>query len=269
MSYLLNNQQKMNEIIFMNKNRSYGAYILRSQYGNTVVKALSWMILGMGLILSMAYYSVHRGDSFSNEQIIPTDIPNFKEVIFNLEKPQPKAAPDPAPKPKSASAVSSAISTNISDTAVVNTNTVTNENMNLGSSNTSSSTNVSTTNTNSGTGSETGTLTTGGNNEVHMIADSSPEFEGGLKALYAHLSSHLKFPEQARDAGKDGTVHVRFVVDENGKVSKAEALNKVGFGMEVEAIRVVSSIPAFKKPGMMNGKPVKVYYTLPISFKYR
>ena len=65
----------------------------------------------------------------------------------------------------------------------------------------------------------------------------------------------------------EGTVYVRFVVDKSGKVGRAELLNKKGFGLDEEALRVVAMIPAFKKPGTKGGVPVNVYYNLPIKFR--
>jgi protein TonB len=266
MSYLINNQQKMNEIIFSNKNKAYGAYVLRSQYGNTLFKSIGIMSLMMGFIFSLSFYFLNHNELSRNEQIvIGCPATTITEVIFDIDKKKETAA-SPNPKPKSNNLASTALSTLISDTASVNTNTVLNNSMAVGSTSSSGTGSVINSETITSGGTGTGNSTT---ESVHMIADSSPEFEGGLKALYEFLGQNLKFPDAAREVGEQGTVHVRFVVDENGKVSSPVALNKVGFGMDEEAIRVISKIPNFKKPGMMKGSPVKVYYTLPIKFRLR
>ena len=57
-----------------------------------------------------------------------------------------------------------------------------------------------------------------------------------------------------------------FVVDKTGKVSNVKVLRGVDKYLDAEAIRVVSSLPKFK-PGKQRGKPVKVQYNVPISFK--
>lgn len=267
MSYLLNNQQKMNEIVFQNKNRSYGAYAIRSVYGNTVVKSVSIMSLGMGIFLSLAFYLTRQKEMITNEQIIPICRITPVEIIPEAPKTdKPKA--NELPKSNPGGGNKNTLSTTIADSASVNTNTVMNDNQTV-TTNSSTGTGTTAVETSTLTGTGNGTLSGGGNTEVHVVADSSPEFEGGLKGLYTYLANNLKFPQEAREAGADGTVHVRFIVDENGKVSSPTALNNVGFGLSAEAIRVVSSIPNFKKPGMMKGVPVKVYFTLPIKFKYQ
>ena len=63
MSYLVNNQQNLNEVIFANRNKSYGAYVIRSAYGNTIVKSLSIMILGFGTFMSLAFYFSNRNNT--------------------------------------------------------------------------------------------------------------------------------------------------------------------------------------------------------------
>jgi len=51
MSYLINNQQKLNDIIFANRNKNYGAYAIRSSYGNTMLKSLSCVVGGLGALI--------------------------------------------------------------------------------------------------------------------------------------------------------------------------------------------------------------------------
>ena len=82
------------------------------------------------------------------------------------------------------------------------------------------------------------------------------------------LAEHLEYPAKATRLNVEGKVIVRFVVDEGGNVISVEALTNHGAGLEQEAIRVVSLLPKWK-PGIQDGKPVKVYYTLPISFHLR
>src|SRR4051812_41621166 len=56
MSYLINNQQKFNDLVFANRNKNYGAYAIRSAYGSTMLKSLSFMILGFGSFIAIAFY---------------------------------------------------------------------------------------------------------------------------------------------------------------------------------------------------------------------
>lgn len=80
------------------------------------------------------------------------------------------------------------------------------------------------------------------------------------------LSKNLRYPELAKENNIQGRVTVRFVVDENGSVSDVNVVRGIGGGCDEEAKRVVMKMPKWK-PGKQNGKPVKVYYTLPITFR--
>ncbi len=94
-----------------------------------------------------------------------------------------------------------------------------------------------------------------------------PEYPGGESALSQYVENHLDYPQQALDDNKEGTVKVSFVVDENGKVSDPVVIgNKVGDGLDEEAIRVINNMPKWK-PGMVKGKNVKTRLDLPITFQ--
>lgn len=81
------------------------------------------------------------------------------------------------------------------------------------------------------------------------------------------LSSQIRYPETAKDAGKQGTVYVSFVVEKDGTISNIVMLKEVPGVPEFskEAIRVVSIMPNWT-PGKQNGKLVRVKYTLPVKF---
>ena len=81
-----------------------------------------------------------------------------------------------------------------------------------------------------------------------------------------YLSKHLNYPDQAREAGVQGKVIIKFVVNEDGSISDVTLIRGIGAGCDEEAKRVVATLPPWK-PGKQNGNPVKVYYTLPIVFK--
>lgn len=96
-------------------------------------------------------------------------------------------------------------------------------------------------------------------------AEHMPEFEGGDAGIFKYLKDNTKYPILAKEAGVQGTVHLKFVVGKNGKIRNIEILKGVNKLLDDEAIRVVKSMPDWK-PGTQHGKPVSVYYTLPIKF---
>jgi periplasmic protein TonB len=92
-----------------------------------------------------------------------------------------------------------------------------------------------------------------------------PEFPGGVRGFSNYISKNLKYPEVARLIGINGKVNVSFVLNENGKITEVTPKNCIGAGCEAEAARVLEDCPAWK-PGMQDGKPVRVMYSIPISF---
>ena len=266
MSYLINNQQNLNEIIFANRNKSYGAYAIRSAYGNTIVKSLSIMIFEFGTFRMAAYYFSNRNNTPEQSNIIPLDADTMV-TVFNIKPEEPlemqrEHSDPPKSNPNSSSTT---MSTRIVDSAAVNTNSVLN---------TDTGPHIAVNTTSPGVGPETntfistgsGTTTAKTNNDPKIFVDSQPEFAGGLNALRKFVAERIHYPAIALDEGKGGTVYVKFVVDEKGKVSSLTLLNNLGYGLDQEALRVVGLIPDFIKPAMVGGEPVKVYYQLPIKF---
>lgn len=90
-----------------------------------------------------------------------------------------------------------------------------------------------------------------------------PEFYGSINEW---IAKHLRYPSSAKKHNKEGRVVVKFLVDEKGNVLNPKVTEGVGYGLDNEALRVVSAMPRWK-PGTLNGKPVKVYFSMPITFR--
>ena len=101
---------------------------------------------------------------------------------------------------------------------------------------------------------------------VYEVAEVMPEFPGGTQALFKFISENLEYPQHAIDGQIEGRVVVQFVVDKTGKVGNIQVVRSIDKLLDRAAIDVVRALPAWK-PGMQNGQPVNVRYTLPVSFK--
>jgi len=96
--------------------------------------------------------------------------------------------------------------------------------------------------------------------------ETPPEFPGGEAALMKYVSDHVRYPQEALEAGIQGKVFMEFIVQESGEVGDVTVKRSANDLLDQEALRVVRTLPSFK-PGLMNGKPVRVRYVLPIVFK--
>jgi TonB family protein len=104
-----------------------------------------------------------------------------------------------------------------------------------------------------------------GSDPVFTSVEQVPEFKGGLEAFGKFLATNMKYPKAARDNNVQGRVIITFVVEKDGSLSNMKVVRGIGSGCDEEAVRVLSISPAWK-PGIQNGKPVKVQYSVPISF---
>ena len=104
------------------------------------------------------------------------------------------------------------------------------------------------------------------NDTVFDIVDEMPEFPGGIDAMTGFVASNIKYPQDAIDEGKEGRVFVSFVVEKDGWVSNVKVLKGVCESIDEEAARVVRGMPRWK-PGMKDGKPARVSFQLPVTFK--
>ena len=102
--------------------------------------------------------------------------------------------------------------------------------------------------------------------DVFDKVDEAPQFPGGMAGIMQYLSSNIRYPEDAREAGTQGRVIVSFVVEKDGSISNAKVAKPTYSSLDEEALRVVSAMPNWM-PGKQNGEAVRVKYSVPVSFR--
>ena len=102
--------------------------------------------------------------------------------------------------------------------------------------------------------------------QVFDAVEQNPQFPGGETALLKWVASHIRYPSVAQENGIQGRVTVQFVVTKTGSIGQVKVVRGKDPDLDKEAVRVVKSLPKFT-PGKMNGHPVNVWYTLPITFR--
>ena len=102
-----------------------------------------------------------------------------------------------------------------------------------------------------------------------QVVDKKPKFPGGTTSLQSYINRSLKYPQVSRENNSQGRVIVRFIIDSNGIVISPLVVRSSGdFYLDMEAVRVIESMPKWK-PGKHKGKPVCVYFTMPIVFSLK
>ena len=99
----------------------------------------------------------------------------------------------------------------------------------------------------------------------YTSVEQVPEFPGGLDAFTRYLEKNLIYPPLAKKNKTQGRVMVSFNVERDGKLTNIQVAKGIGDGRDEEALRVISASPKWK-PGIQNGIPVRVSYSVPINF---
>ena len=102
--------------------------------------------------------------------------------------------------------------------------------------------------------------------DVFDKVDEAPQFPGGMAGMMQYLSSNIRYPEDAREAGTQGRVIVSFIVEKDGSISNAKVAKPTYSSLDNEALRVVSNMPKWTS-GKQNGEAVRVKYSIPVSFR--
>ena len=97
--------------------------------------------------------------------------------------------------------------------------------------------------------------------EIFLVVENEPVLIGGLEGI----QKSIKYPEMARRAGIEGRVFVQFVVDEKGNVIDPVVVRGIGAGCDEAALEAVKKAKFI--PGKQRGRPVKVQYALPVTFR--
>ena len=266
-----------NDILFEGRNQSYGAYELRAQTGKRNLKALIALLalLAFAYVLPFIVKGITSAvESLGSDQV--TELSNIEqeeeeEEQMVVEENKPDEAPAETVTEMASSiqfTVPEITDTPAEDKELIAQQKAQEARAKMGEfnfqGNDETSTNIKSDkkqlgDVNSGGGGE-------GEAKVFTYVEQMPVFPGGEAALHKYISDHLKYPAVSLEEGVQGTVMLRFVVNENGSVGDVQILKGLDTYCDKEAKRVVQSLPRFT-PGRQQGKPVKVWFQFPIRFE--
>jgi len=102
-------------------------------------------------------------------------------------------------------------------------------------------------------------------NKIFASVENLPEFPGGQDKFISYLSKNIRYPAVDRENGTQGRVILTFVVERDGSLTDIKVTRSLSQGTDAEATRVLKNSPRWK-PGIQNGRPVRVQYSVPVSF---
>lgn len=260
------------DLVFENRNKNYGAYQLRRESVKSTLTAFF-----MGLLFVASLGTIATVVSYLNHDITSIEVPlqewSDPIVVTNVVLTQIKKTVLPEVKTQVAETTIqkdqlinpvivhpeeavNEVATNIENKNV--TNVISDGTGTVGLNPTSST----------GTGTEIPKAVDYGTSIVNTtILDKLPEFPGGMKNFYTYVGNNFEKPEI--DGMSNLKVYVSFVIEKDGSMSNIKVLRDPGFGLGQEAIRVLKSLKTKWTPGIIDSKPVRTAYNLPISIEIR
>lgn len=250
------NTPAFDDIVFEDRNKEYGAYKLRKKYSRTVVISMLIGIIIIGTAIITPYLNAKALENREKRAERQVEI-----KLENLDQPTEQVAPPPPPPPPPADVVQQAKYV----PPVVVDSVKPEDNVQLMTAD-EAQTEVQ--------NEEVVEVVAEVKEEVQeaepeevpfVVVEEMPMFPGGDTELLKYIGEHTNYPEVAKENNIQGRVIVRFCVTAKGGVSQVSILKGVDPELDAEAIRVVNTLPAFK-PGKQGGKPVPVWYMVPITF---
>ncbi|MEP6610301.1 MAG: TonB family protein [Mucilaginibacter sp.] len=254
------------DLVFDDRNKAYGAYDLRHNYANNLVKAMLITFFSVGVLCAISIYASSRKEIL---HITPVDLhPNVMPPVLPIKKIEPPKAPEHI-KPQEVKPI--ATIRDVPMVVVVDSKAeqpVKNDDLSgvaIGQLTLKgdAGTNIDIPDDKPGTGAVAPV-----DNTVHSLGtlDFMPEPVGGAAAWAKFLNKNLRFPAVAQEDGVSGRVLLSFIIEKDGSLSNITVDRPAGHGFDEEALRVLKLAKAWK-PGMQNGQAVRVKYSIPINFQ--
>jgi protein TonB len=260
------------DLVFEGRNKLYGAYVIRKKAHHDLSKALLFGILSflitVGVVVGIAHFK--KDATFQlisdNDELVLQEVPLEKKVEVvpllpresqrrsrtdQVKMTAPKVVPhtQAAGEPPTMEMLKSA---NPGPTTITGDPTA-----------------AITIDTKVGAIDEMTAITEGGETQaVFVNVEVSPTFPGGIKAFMEYVARNYKFPEEAKSHGINGKLFLSFIVEKDGSLTDIQVLKDLGCGTGPEAVRLLKQAPKWK-PGIQNGRPVRVRYQLPIALQIR
>lgn len=250
-----------NDLVFAERNREYGAYVMRQGYNVRLLIIMGIMVFGIGSAYGI--YRVVKGLAEETVKAAPDDLTQFSMDAPKIEEPlDPPAEPEIPPMERTIQFLPPVVTDDEVDTEPpvqdefkdVEASTQTHDEGEDGFGN-----NVIV--------EKPKEVVVEKKEEIFTYVDEPAEFPGGMAAMRKYLGDNINYPQTAKELGLEGKCYLQFVVSSSGNISNVEVKRGVPDCPECdkEAVRVVKGMPHWK-PGKNGGKAVHSTFNLPVSF---
>lgn len=270
-----NSAPSLDDIVFENRNRAYGAFDLRSKYRSVLTKSF---ILGtiLFLVVAITPFVIMKIKQMAGEDTTEVNaklidiLPD--EPIVDQPKEEEPPPPPPPPKEEVQEVIQNIVPEPVKAPKVETPPPPISEQL------------KTTTGTENVEGVRTptysppppppgpGKVTTVevkqvSSTQVYTEVDQSAEYPGGMGALRRYLGENFDTGVVDGDEGKL-TAQLKFIVERDGTVSDVKVITKSGTSaFDAEAIRVVKKLKKWS-PAKLNGQAVRAYYAIPFTMNF-
>ena len=260
----------INDIVFENRNKSYGAYVLRKVYNNHIANALLISVFSFSLILTAPI--LYKKYFVREEEESKKDLVEVKLEEINLENPElPTPPPETMDAPPPQVSMIKFLPPEVTPDDKVKEDEDPPTDEQLKESNSGDKTQEGeklNTSVETGTGNGNGTAPKVEVKPVEIVTwvPEMPQFPGGPAEYLNYLKKNIRYPSKALENGIKGILKISFVVNVDGTITDIKTVNKLGYGLDEEAIRVFKKMPPWK-PGKQNNNATPVRLIYPVAFE--
>lgn len=262
-------QSDLLDILFENRNKYYGAYSLRKNYGNHLLKAISTTT-----VFSLLFFLLLQIRSEKNiKQLLPfiPDDPHITTVIIEPDKPAQIPIAKPISTPQSnaidydkVQIVPDNMQQHIADVDALEHANISNETVEGNIDAPIDIIQPFSDKGNKGMVIENTIPEKILEPSILNIAEVMPAYPGGAAALKRFMERYLVKPDNLQ-SGETVVIKAKFVVSKTGEIEQIELLNDGPSELKQSVLKTIAKMPDWK-PGIQNGHPVAVYFVLPITF---
>jgi len=252
----LNKIPSFDDIVFEARNKEYGAYILRIKYNRNVVISLMAGITFMSSAIIIPYLNTKVIEDREKRAERQVEI-----KMENLDQPVEQVTPPPVQPPpqevmQQAKYIPPVVVDSVKPEEVLQLMTADQAQLEVQDEGVIEVVEQATEEVQEESAED----------EPFYVVEEMPMFPGGDAEIQKYIGDNVIYPEVAKENNIQGRVIVKFCVTPTGGVDQVSILKGVDTELDAEVVRVVKTLPKFK-PGKQGGKPVPVWYTIPINFK--
>jgi len=267
------------DVVFANRNQSYGAYELRKNYNSRLIKALLIAsTVFIGAVSAPLIYERLKGEDIEptvKDEVMDDVLYTAREITLppkKVEPVKPAGGQPEQPKIKTVRFVepkvvpAENVKVDLPTLQEIQNSTIASVNQD-GPATGGNAIATTTEGHGGGNGTAVDGAETGTSEEVVTAGaiEHQPEFPGGFEAFANYLRKNLRYPGSASENGIMGRVYVNFIVERDGTLTDIKVAKGIGFGCDEEAVRVLKKSPKWSA-GEQNGRKVRVMFTIPIVF---